>query len=108
MMTGTLTILPDGTQLWFDRIGELHRDDGPAAVYPDGSQEWHQHNKLHRLDGPAVIHPDGAEWWWLRGHNITDKVEAWIGEEGLSPWQEWGDEQKAAFESRFATGKVRS
>ena len=38
----------DGTQLWYrfrrDRYGsitfKLHRTDGPAIIYPDGSAEW--------------------------------------------------------------------
>ncbi|MBS7811637.1 hypothetical protein [Roseococcus pinisoli] len=107
MTSSTLTTLPDGTQLWFDRNGELHRDDGPAAHHPNGSQEWWQRNKLHRVDGPAVIHSDGAEWWWLWGQDITDKVHAWIGEKGLPPWREWGDDEKVAFEIRFVGGLPR-
>lgn len=30
----------DGTIEWRDAEGELHRDDGPAAIYPDGRKVW--------------------------------------------------------------------
>ena len=42
-------VQPDGTQLWYrfrkTRFGSgikfaLHRTDGPAIIYPDGSAEW--------------------------------------------------------------------
>ena len=34
--------------------------------------------QLHRLDGPAVEYPDGTKSWYIHGHNITDQVEPWI------------------------------
>ena len=56
----------DGTQEWYIN-GELHRTDGPARVwgYSPYIQEWYWHNELHREDGPAVIDADGRqEWYW--------------------------------------------
>ena len=41
--------------------GKLHRTDGPAIEYPDGSNYWYQNDRRHRTDGPAVIHPDGSK-----------------------------------------------
>ena len=32
----------------------LHRDNGPAVEYEDGSEAWYQNNKLHRVGGPAI------------------------------------------------------
>jgi len=29
----------DGIQLWF-RNGQLHREEGPAAVWPNGTRRW--------------------------------------------------------------------
>lgn len=44
----------DGTKMWFQN-GKLHRDGAPAVELADGGQEWHRHGKLHREDGPAMI-----------------------------------------------------
>jgi hypothetical protein len=42
-----------GTKRWFLNY-KLHREDGPAVIYPDGFQQWYQYGKLHRVDGPAI------------------------------------------------------
>lgn len=34
-------------------MGRLHREDGPAALYKDGSCYWYYNNNLHRDAGPA-------------------------------------------------------
>jgi hypothetical protein len=46
------TILPSRT-VWCLN-GQLHREDGPAVEWADGSKIWCQHGKFHRLDGPAI------------------------------------------------------
>lgn len=81
------------------RLGRLHREDGPAIEYPDGSEEWHlngeihredgpalidtflnlvqyrQNGKKHREDGPAVIEEGAPPEWWLFGEKHT--MESW-------------------------------
>ena len=32
--------------------------------------------ELHRVDGPAVIYPDGTKEWWLHGKTVTE-AEVW-------------------------------
>lgn len=32
----------------------LHREDGPAIEYEDGTNEWYINNQRHRIDGPAI------------------------------------------------------
>jgi hypothetical protein len=44
----------NGVQKW-RKNGDLHRVNGPAVIYPCGSEEWYQDGELHREDGPAVI-----------------------------------------------------
>ena len=85
----------DGEAVYYNNIlGHLHRTDGPAAIYPDGTIEywyrgqlhnphgpaittphngkiWFQNDRKHRLDGPAVIWPDGTEEYWLNGTQVT-------------------------------------
>lgn len=38
-------------------------------------QQFHksQNEVLHRLDGPAVEWPDGSKEWWIEGKEITEK-----------------------------------
>jgi hypothetical protein len=40
-------------QFWFLN-GQLHREDGPAITYLDGTKEWFFNGKRHRKDGPAI------------------------------------------------------
>ena len=50
--------------------GQLHREDGPAVIYPDGRQEWYRNGHLHRDNGPAAIYPDGTQYWYRNGYAI--------------------------------------
>ena len=83
----------DGTVKWRTAFGKVHRTDGPAVIYPDGSQEWWQHGVLHRVDGPAVIHPEGHEVWRQRGklHRTDGPAITWS--DGTLEWWE-NDERK--------------
>jgi hypothetical protein len=54
----------DGTQAWWLN-GRLHREDGPAEIFPNGTQAWCIHGNKHRTDGPALIWADGRKTWWL-------------------------------------------
>jgi hypothetical protein len=58
----------NGIVKYLDKDGLLHRTDGPAVIYPDGSLSWWIHGLRHRLDGPAVssicdIDSISFEWW---------------------------------------------
>ena len=56
----------DGTKFWFQN-GQLHRTDGPAVEYADGSKLWYQNGQRHRTDGPAVEYADGSKLWYQNG-----------------------------------------
>ena len=48
--------------------GQLHRTDGPAVEYKNGTKYWCQENKNHRIDGlPAVEFSCGSKEWWVNG-----------------------------------------
>jgi hypothetical protein len=32
-----------GITTWYDEAGQLHKDDGPAIILPDGSVNWYLH-----------------------------------------------------------------
>jgi len=74
---------------WAD--GLLHREDGPAVMYPSGIQFWYRKGKQHREDGPAVTYSDGSTLWYLSGKEVRmedvldtpEKREAYLLEESL-------------------------
>ena len=48
------------TRFWY-RNGVIHREDGPAVIWADGTQDWMIDGLYHREDGAARIFPDGQE-----------------------------------------------
>lgn len=60
-----------GTIRYRNEQGLLHRTDGPAIEYADGTSAWYVNNQLHRTDGPAVERADGTREWWANGHGYT-------------------------------------
>ena len=80
------TITSDGSKEWRREDGKLHRVDGPAKEFGDGSLEWWQDDHLHREDGPAVLHVDGKREWWVRGEKLDEEeVERLVR---LNGWEE--------------------
>lgn len=57
-------VFEDGAYRVRNSFGQLHREDGPAAVYPDGRQYWYRNGQFHRDDGPAVFYPNGMQLWY--------------------------------------------
>jgi hypothetical protein len=41
-------------------------------VDDDGSKEWYLNNKLHREDGPAVEYTDGTKLWYFHGVKLSE------------------------------------
>jgi hypothetical protein len=92
-------IASNGTKLWHDANGQLHRLNAPAVFRP-GFQHWYEHGERHRLDGPAYIR-EGLERWWIMGKEITDQVEEWMERLAIKPWQEWGEFERMLFKISF-------
>ena len=61
-----------GTRRYYNSAGQLHRIDGPAIEYTDGSKQWYQKGLLHRTDGPAVKWADGDEFWYINDRMMTE------------------------------------
>ena len=59
----------EGIMFWLCN-GEIHREDGPAVIYPSGAQIWYKDGLRHREDGPAVINPNGDAEWYIDGVKI--------------------------------------
>ncbi len=62
-----------GTRSWYLH-GELHREDGPAIEWVNGSLWWYLHGRLHRENGPAVEGVNGTREWWLHGQHHRDSA----------------------------------
>jgi hypothetical protein len=63
---GPALIYNDGTKHWY-RYGRLHRLGGPAAEWESGTMEWCVNGRYHREDGPAVERSNGGKEWWIDG-----------------------------------------
>ena len=65
----------EGTRRYHNSAGQLHRVDGPAVEYADGTKVWLINGLRHREDGPAVeiagstvIH---TRFWYFHGQLLT-------------------------------------
>jgi hypothetical protein len=61
----------NGTKRWYLN-DKLHREDGPAIEYANGDKHWYLDNELHREDGPAMEYADGDNFWYLDGINYSE------------------------------------
>ena len=52
----------------------IHREDGPAIEWPDGTKAWYLNDKEHREDGPAVEYANGDREWWINGVEYTEEL----------------------------------
>ena len=66
MIEYTVKVFENRTE-WYNKNGKLHREDGPAIEYTDGSKYWYLNGKLHREDGPAIECANGAKRWYING-----------------------------------------
>ena len=74
-----------GTEIYLNDKNEVHREDGPAVIQPNGSQEWWVNGVRHRLDGPAEIRGNGYMAWWVNGQEVasTDRRKhTWVPQFG--------------------------
>jgi len=62
----------NGTQRWFNKAGEIHREnDMPAVIFENGTKVWYKNGKRHREnDLPAIISSTGIKEWWINGKLI--------------------------------------
>ena len=58
---------------WLDDEGQSHRADGPAWVWPDGTQYWCRHGRFHFAHGPAILYSDGRLRWYDKGQFLRER-----------------------------------
>ena len=61
---------------WVNKEGVMHRLDGPALEFDNGSREWWVDGKRHRVDGPAMDYTTGYKAWYLNGRHYSP--EEWL------------------------------
>ena len=61
-----------GTRRYYSSDNQLHRDEGPAVEYTNGTKYWYQNGLPHRIDGPAIEYKSGHKEWWLNGEELTE------------------------------------
>ncbi len=52
----------------------LHREEGPAIIFPDGTEEWYCWGSLHRIDGYAATYPDGKKECYIYGKQVSASI----------------------------------
>ena len=61
-----------GARGYYNSADQLHRTDGPAVIWADGTKLWFQNGQLHRIDGPAVVGSDGYKGWCINGVRLSE------------------------------------
>lgn len=98
MQTYKVTVAEDKSRFWYNEKNYLHRLDGPAVEYADGSKDWWVEGKRHRLDGPAIERANGHKEWFVQGkcHRLDGPAF-----ENASGYKEWWVEDKLMTEEEF-------
>lgn len=74
---GPAIIFDNGSKHWYIN-GNPHRSDGPAIINYSNSTgqvmyEWWVNGRLHRVDGPAIIEDDGTVEYWINGTRSSEE-----------------------------------
>ena len=67
-------VYDDGSECYYDENDCYHRPNNkPAFIHPDGFTLYRVCGKLHRTNGPAFIYSDGSEEYWLDDIEYTEE-----------------------------------
>src|ERR1700691_6204728 len=77
--------------------GILHREDGPAVIWPNEIGEYFLKGKFHRVDGPVIIRNGSIQKYYINDENITEEVEEWIKENNIPYHKNWNNSHKILF-----------
>lgn len=85
----------DGSKAWLLN-NEYHREDGPAKEMSDGYKAWYTNGKLHRENGPAVEHKGGYKAWYINGELHRENGPAIVWADGPRAWYVHGVQKTEA------------
>jgi len=97
-MEHTKEVLKNGDIIFKNKKDLLHREDGPAIAYVNGTKEWWLNGKRHRTDGPAIENINGNKEWYLNGKLHREDGPAIEYNDGD---KEWYLNDKAISENEF-------
>lgn len=106
---GTKTTYNNGTIVYKDAEGNVHREDDlpavhyetavpsdewfthgvhtrigkPATVYDNGNTTWYVNDQKHRIDGPAVDWKTKT-FWFINGIELTNAVDPFMKKYGIT------------------------
>lgn len=60
----------NGIKYYSNNQDLLHREDGPAIIWPSGRKDWFVNGKRHREDGPAIECSYGHNEYFCLGIQI--------------------------------------
>lgn len=99
-----------GANKYFEKEWVLHREDGPAVIYSDSSEEWWFMGKLHRWDGPALcnsILDMHLEEWWYKGNYCVGETHPFFDAlRTLNLYNKWKSKQPFTDAERLALKMV--
>lgn len=84
---------------YYNENGRLHREDGPAIEYNNGSEAWLKNGLYHRIGGPAVTSTVGGaitKYYWLNGKRHREDGPAFECIGGHKEY--WFNNRKYSFE----------
>jgi antitoxin component YwqK of YwqJK toxin-antitoxin module len=86
----TVKVFSDRTE-WRNSAGQLHREDGPAIEYSNGTKSWYRNDRPHREGSPAVEYADGTKSWYRNGelHREDGPAHEWAN--GTKSWYRNGE-----------------
>ena len=65
-------VLSNGVKCRYNKNGDIHSDDGPAKIWPDGHIEWWVNGKTHNIYGPAIITREGKCEYYVNNIRMTE------------------------------------
>jgi len=66
----------DYSTRWYNESNELHREDGPAMEWADGTKHYYINGQRHREDGPAMETADGEKHYYINGERHRENGPA--------------------------------
>ena len=61
-----------GTRRYYNSADQLHRTEGPAVEWSNGTKSWYQNGLRHRTNGAAIEYSDGKKFWYINGVRQTE------------------------------------
>lgn len=92
-MDGPAVEWADGTIEYWEE-GEYHRVGDPAIIESNGTQEYYCRGILHRADGPAIIRANGTLEYWFYGKLHREGAPAIIFPNGATEWWQMGKKHR--------------